>query len=124
MLKEVKLKQLKVGDLIWVRWYDHSESRAPISNRKADYDTPIYVIGIYLGTSGQRKEVALIAKEKLPLGYWQTDNILIEGIDKIWLVKPSFLNEVCPGALKKTRKFVTAEPHYSKRVKALSICTV
>jgi hypothetical protein len=124
MLKEVKLNQLRIGDLVWVRWYDHSESRAPLSKNKADYDTPIYVVGVYLGTSGQRKEVALIAKEKLPLGYWQTDNILIEGIDKIWLVEQNFLQKACPNALKKTRKYITAEPHYSKRVRTILINTI
>ena len=122
-MKPVNLKDLKPGDLIWVKWYDASEFRGVIVPEDSRYDMPVYVIGIYIGVKGRDRKHIIVAKEKLPEpGEWNADVIPIEMIDNIRLVIPGFLQKVQRELVRDLKKAsVSGKPWYEHRIRVLMV---
>jgi len=108
VLKEVRISDLQLGDLIWVRWNDASidTSRLPSDH---EVESPVHTVGVFLGIRGIKHKHLLLGRSKAPdAQLWEADRIPISLIVFIILVQKDFLNVVLPKArmeLKKVRIF-------------------
>jgi len=107
-LKEVKISDLQLGDLIFVRWNDASIDTSKLP-QDHEVESPVYSIGIFLGIRGVKHKHLLLGRSKAPEPQlWEADRIPISLIDYVLLVQRGFLDEVLPKArmeLKKVRLY-------------------
>jgi hypothetical protein len=107
-LKEVRISDLQLGDLIWIRWNDASidTTRLPSDH---EVESPVHSIGIFLGVRGVKHKHLLLGRSKAPEPQlWEADRIPVSLIDYALLVQRGFLDGVLPKArmeLKKIRLF-------------------
>ncbi len=121
--RAVGIEDLEKGDLIFLYWGDASEIRGQLPKRDVQYDTPIKVVGFYLGVRGRKRKHLIIAKEKLPAkDYWNADFIPVELIDHIILLCPRALQHVEPQLLKEIRKVIRGgSSRFTHKVKVIRI---
>lgn len=107
-LKEVRIEDLQLGDLIFIRWNDASIDTTRLPNDH-EVESPVHSIGIFLGIRGIKHKHLLLGRSKAPEPQlWEADRIPLSIIDYVLLVQRGFLDEVLPKArmeLKKVRLF-------------------
>jgi len=97
VLKEVKVEDLKPGDLIYIVWSDAWESnRVPLIN--AEYDAVWHEWGVFLFVKGRKKKHLVMAYNKKPgeITEWDITAIPIDLILKVVLVQPEFIQKILP----------------------------
>jgi len=103
-MREVKLEELRKGDLILVKWYDASEMRANLDEHK-DPEVAIWEWGVFLGVRGRKRPHLLLGKDHArKWNEWGAARIPLPLIDKIVLLIPqSYQKTFKTGTLRKIR---------------------
>ena len=103
-MKEVKLEELKSGDLVTVVWSDAWEDRGKLPVKPEDYDQLWVEFGvIYLYTQGRVRKHLILAYNKPPgdVREWSYTAIPTDLIVQVFLLESKYLEIVLPGVLKK-----------------------
>ena len=84
-----ELGELKKGCFIMVRWLDASDIRAQLSEHVADPEVTCKDWGIYLGTSGKKKQMIILGKDVVEVhNEWGATRIPVELIEEITVILP------------------------------------
>jgi hypothetical protein len=114
-MEEVKIEDLKPGDLIGISWSDAWEAdRVPLSEKA--YDVIWHEWGVFLFTRGRRQKHLVMAYAKKPgdITDWNFTAIPTNLVARIVLVQPKFLQKFLPGILEKLLK--KAKVTYPRRL--------
>lgn len=83
-MREVKLEDLRKGDLIVVRWMDASEVRSHMHDKHEKPDTYVKDWGVFLGVSGLKRKHILIGKDVVEtVNDWGAARIPLELVESI-----------------------------------------
>ena len=109
-MKEVKISELQLGDLIFVRWNDASIDTARLPTDQ-EVESPVHTVGIFLGIRGLKHKHLLLGRSKLSMPqYWEADRIPVEMIDFVMLIQRGFLGLALPEAKLELKKIKICKP--------------
>jgi len=103
-MKEVKIEELRKGDLVLIKWFDASELRAKL-NQHEKPEVAVYEWGIYLGMKGRKRKHLLLGKEHIK-GWdeWGVARIPVTLIEEIILLMPRSYQKTFPNLVLKKIK--------------------
>jgi hypothetical protein len=106
MNKQVRIMDLKPGDLILCKWYDASINRGRLPEVPAAYDNPIWAIGYFLGVKGHKRQHLILGKSKLvDPGEWEADRIPVELVEYVVLIESQHLQRLFPNIREELKKY-------------------
>ena len=101
-MENVKIEDLRPGDLIYIAWSDAWEAdKIPLNNR--DYDAVWHEWGVFLFIRGRKKRHLVMAYNKKPgdITQWDFTAIPTDLILKVKRIQPRFLQTILPGLIEK-----------------------
>ena len=88
-MSELRIEDLKKGDLIVVFWTDASDERGSLRNHQGYPEVNVKDWGLFLGVSGRKRRLLLIGKDVVEvLQDWGATRIPLELIDRIQRILP------------------------------------
>ena len=85
----MRLEELRLGDLILVRWTDASNHKATLEEHEVSPETSCKDWGVYLGISGSKRRFILVGKDVVMAhNEWGATRIPLGLVDGVELILP------------------------------------